>query len=463
MTLLWPQFITSTKNEATKLALLRLTLALVLIYRSVLNSFFIGHFPDQPDSLLRPEYYLAIGLCLAVGFGTRLSYLVLLLTYVKYNIDFSIMNLGPLLMIPLFIAGLLLDNAPKFSVDQWLQKKNPLIYKRTYLWNDKPANVGFFNLIYGFVFLTYAINSLAAVGHHIQDQYWMSGQTVQAMLVNNYLSRYFTQFRDFESTFPSLLYTLSVLSIALQTLFQMLMIPLLFNKWGRWFVVLHGFGFFLFSLFFLQISLLPYIEIIMWMLIFWQWLQAGLKAPPTYRISLSRAQTIFLAAFIFLSIGETATIHSSNKITQAWNRQVSPYLKYIGIWPPNVFNKTDLKMGESWFTIHRLVDKESTLVPVFSASGGRLDYHINDYFYYANTLKWRRSAIDSDWSNNKESQALKKSIERICLFDFSFHGLKSITSYEIQIFRDNSMDLSLTAEERYSRSKIDQYTFEVHP
>ena len=47
-----------------------------------------------------------------------------------------------------------------------------------------------------------------------------------------------------------------------------LMIPLLFNKYGFKFIKLWGLGFFLVSLFFIQLGSLPHLELIIWFIIF---------------------------------------------------------------------------------------------------------------------------------------------------------------------------------------------------
>ncbi|QKG66082.1 DUF393 domain-containing protein [Pseudomonas sp. B14-6] len=66
---------------------------------------------------------------------------------------------------------------------------------------------------------------------------------------------------------------------------------------------------------------------------------------------------------------------------------------FYGIAPINVFNKTDLRMSENWFT---LTDVESnTLLPYFNENGERLPYHKSDRVYFGYTLRFRRGEIDS--------------------------------------------------------------------
>lgn len=62
-----------------------------------------------------------------------------------------------------------------------------------------------------------------------------------------------------------------------------------------------------------------------------------------------------------------------------------------GIAPINVFNRTDLRMAENWFTLTSVDYRE--LLPLLTKSGKRMDMHNSDRVYFGNTLKFRRSAI----------------------------------------------------------------------
>ena len=64
---------------------------------------------------------------------------------------------------------------------------------------------------------------------------------------------------------------------------------------------------------------------------------------------------------------------------------------YYGITPINVFNKTDLRMAENWFTLKSLDYEE--VVPVFTEKGTRLQMHKSDRIYFGNTVRYRRGSI----------------------------------------------------------------------
>lgn len=67
---------------------------------------------------------------------------------------------------------------------------------------------------------------------------------------------------------------------------------------------------------------------------------------------------------------------------------------FYGIAPINVFNKTDLRMSENWFTLTET--DSNTLLPYFNENGERLSYHKSDRVYFGYTLRFRRGEIDSN-------------------------------------------------------------------
>lgn len=68
-----------------------------------------------------------------------------------------------------------------------------------------------------------------------------------------------------------------------------------------------------------------------------------------------------------------------------------------GITPINVFNHTDLRMAENWFTISSLEPGgREKLVPVLSPEGERLSAHRSDRVYFGNTVRYRRAVIGAE-------------------------------------------------------------------
>lgn len=68
-----------------------------------------------------------------------------------------------------------------------------------------------------------------------------------------------------------------------------------------------------------------------------------------------------------------------------------------GVGTINVFNQTDLRMGENWFTISKKgPDNIESLLPIFSEDGTRLAAHRSDRIYFGNTVRFRRAVIGQE-------------------------------------------------------------------
>lgn len=65
-----------------------------------------------------------------------------------------------------------------------------------------------------------------------------------------------------------------------------------------------------------------------------------------------------------------------------------------GITPINVFNITDIRMVENWFTIDSLDFNQR--LPIFTEEGERLQYHRSDRIYFGHTVRYRRGEISSE-------------------------------------------------------------------
>lgn len=75
-------------------------------------------------------------------------------------------------------------------------------------------------------------------------------------------------------------------------------------------------------------------------------------------------------------------------------RGLSGAAHYYGITPINVFNATDLRMAENWFTISTIDENGGKeLIPLLDAEGKRLAMHRSDRVYFGYTVKFRREVI----------------------------------------------------------------------
>jgi hypothetical protein len=465
MQLTWPQFVANTNQEQRKLFWLRMFVALLLIYRESLNALTVYSGASSWPGGALPVFYVITACFLLAGLGVRVSYVILSTLYIGYNVELSMMNLGPLVLVPLCWFGATMDRTPLHSVDGWLSAHWPSYRSFTQWPNARPSTEAF-NFVYGVLFFVYAVNSFAAVTFHLQDSYWRSGRTIQAILTNNYLCRYFEAFRSMQCCSDELLRGLSAVGVGVQTVFQVLMLPLVFTRAGRWFVVLQGFVFIAFSLIFLQISMLPIIELALWTLLFgsWMFLGRGFGTAGLLRLTPLRgvaAGTIVLAAAFSLANAAGSSLFKKD-LGFSGSRWENAAI-HLGIWPPDVFNAVDLRMGEHWFVIHRVYGdgRSPELVPVFAEDGGRLAYHLSDIIYYAHTLPWRRESIAIPSGSRAIPPDLIQSTEALCEFDFHVKALKAPQKYQVDFYEDHSMELDLPVDERYDRRVILETEFDI--
>lgn len=109
---------------------------------------------------------------------------------------------------------------------------------------------------------------------------------------------------------------------------------------------------------------------------------------PSFVVIAVAIHTLLLGTLYFLSIpapylGKSG---SSSPATDA--------AKFYGIAPIDVFNRTDLRMSENWFTLTNT--DSNTILPIFNEKGERLPYHKSDRIYFGYTLRFRRGEINQD-------------------------------------------------------------------
>lgn len=87
-------------------------------------------------------------------------------------------------------------------------------------------------------------------------------------------------------------------------------------------------------------------------------------------------------------------------------RYLSRAAHVYGLARINVFNRTDLRMAENWFTIEYKDENQNwKLVPIFNKEGKRMELHKSDRVYYGMTLKFRRSTIGKEGCHFNEWEA----------------------------------------------------------
>jgi len=476
--------------EEKKLNLARILIGLVILWRTAKVALAANFYFPADTSLqginFSSEVVFALFECtlallLTVGACTPLTLLGIIITYPLFDRALSISTLGTNVMI-FFLVGLLMLNArSRFSFDSWAEKlkeTNPLrrTIERLYCVLGMPDS-NRIRRIYFLCFLCYAAISFGAMLHHINDPHWISGHTIAVLLTNSYLCPHYEFFQSVQASWPTAFFLFSASGIIAQTFYQIAMVPCLFSRWGTAFVVLQGLAFFLISAICISLSYLPFVELVLWGVIFWSsslhsfFVTRILRNPlPAKQLELSqtpkhafyihetylRLSAICLLLFVAnFPILENYT--SSLKLTK---HRVKNGLKRLGLEIPNVFNKTDLAMGNRWTAIFRNADGERTLIPFHNTDGARLWYLKSDILYYGNSLAWRRRCIgmSADEMLDADSNTVDL-MKRAVVFDSQLHPFEGQTTYEIFIFENTANNVSLPLAERYARENVGKMTF----
>jgi predicted DCC family thiol-disulfide oxidoreductase YuxK len=591
-------------NEFKKNAVFRILAGAIILVRFA-EIFYTSYYMEGrslPNILLLA--FTGIIFMFMIGAFTPVTNVILIVCIPIADSVFNTNTLGSTIAVNLLVVNLFLNSGQYFSIDKWLiNKKNRISHfvLKLYKIIGVPTEKEIIR-IYFLSFLLYAISSFYALILHAQDEYWLGGLTVKSMLTNTFLCKSAFMFRSIESSIPYLLDVISITAIIGQSIFQILMIPLMFFSIGKKYVTVWGFIFFIISLFFLSLSYLPHLEIILWILIF-----CPLSIPKdkikilyddkcnlcknalsffklvninqvyefiaisknrdyyeTYNLNEVEVKTYMVgfykeeilkgydlyllifyknplvcALYPFLWLGKISKlgyiiynyiaqnryklfgtceisyddeIQKSNAFPQInTHTSVVKYVfsgygivigllvlvnnplfskiisktkfskldkvyiencKRVGIEIPNVFNKTDLSMGDNFMVISKKISNKWVLVPVIGLNGERLNYqnfdillfsnHNSDAFYFSHTLKYRRKLIDqlNDVANFHEHNYGKQYIKFLINYDYTKSKHNAPVQYKVEVYSGNASKVILFENnfDRFNVKKIYERT-----
>lgn len=431
--------------EANKVAVLRIATGLVLAWRGGYMLRDSAYFFDGvqfgggewPMHAVAAAVQLLLALGLAVGIAPAACAVVLLATHPAYSHWTGTYNLGPMLLTPTLGALAVLETGRFALMGRKSAAPSAALYRAVYL----------------IIFAAYAGWNFQALLYHLRDPYWVGGRTTGVLFTNSYLSEVYGLFRVWEAATPRLYALFSQAVVVLQSCFQLAMLPFMLTRWSARFVQLWGWAFILGSLADLQLSILPVVEVIMWTLVFvpsrWFALTVTSSLRPCCPEFPSRSRR-FAAGVFCTAYAMLLLFFYANAITGfalggpmvAANKY--PALFYSGLVAPNVFNRTDLSMGDRWPVIERLDGPQRGLVPLNGPEGERLYYHRSDLLYFGNSLLWRRGMIDvADLAayHRPEGEGYRLA-RQIVLYDYRRHDAVSPGNYRIRIFRNYASDFS---------------------
>jgi hypothetical protein len=241
---------------------------------------------------------------------------------------------------------------------------------------SKSSNDQFFKMA---AFYAYAISSFSAFYFHINDEAWLKGETLKILFSSSYLCRFNELFLLFDNSYPKTFFIFSQVGVLLHSAFQILLPFAFLNKYIFKFIFFWGWAFFISSFIFIELSYLPILEIILWISLFHS--NDKLKHPKIHSSLFIKFATIYF--LIALSHGYYNTYYR--------NTFLYKFYKIIGIEAPNVFNKHDLNLSNSW----TVVEKKKIADPLtLELSSGDMFTHVpitkidgsKDYFQYNDLL-----------------------------------------------------------------------------
>lgn len=464
----FPQF-NNLQFERNKLDIIRIILGLVVFTRNfqIVDTLYLLQSPK--DQVLFGLIHLVVIACFTVGLFTPIFTWVLLIISISMDLMYGTFTLGTSILCITLLTMALVNPGTNYSLDAILFKRSKIFKKilKPLYSASGATRLADLRRAYFFGFLLYAIISLGAIFLHIQDEYWVNGLTTKSLLLNSYLCKYYPWFRSIEAIAPWVLSSLSIAAGILQSIFQFLMIPLIFWKWGRKFVFWWGLNFFLISLFFINLSYLPHIEILLWLLIFvpvsatYPTKVKNNFATRFYRSRLLKPQgslkqfggipsiskvvfSVYFVGFLIYLGFKFPYVNELIPRSEAVDYQARVIVRGLGFDLPKVFNRTDLRMGDNWMEIYVCENEKEILCPITGQEGQRLNYasmdwmlfnnHNSDKLYYHSTMVFRRGILlnntkDIFSENSKGWRVIKRRVR----YDYLYRNRTGTARYRIAI------------------------------
>ena len=141
-------------------------------------------------------------------------------------------------------------------------------------------------------------------------------------------------------------------------------------------------------------------------------------------------------------------------------------LDIAGFDLPNVFNRTDLSMGNHWIEMYRLDSGNWILVPLTGERGERLNSlhfdilnftnHNSDLLYFGTTLAFRRGVMGHDFTEFFQSKFGFSNLERRIRYDYNWNQFDREKEYLVRVYSNSASKVTheKTDLERFSKQMI---------
>lgn len=262
--------IRSVEYEQRKQSIIRWVLGFFIMMRFSEIVYTAQFIPVYEDFNLVGFATLAVIFLFTIGFFLPVTTVLLMFAVTIFEKHYLCFTLGTNILSTYLFVSVLSGSGRYYSADALMLRSRIKLFKPVkalYRIAGNPDK-NQLRIMYFLGFVSYAVVSLCALSYHLFDKNWMSGMTPYLFFPAAYLSTYFQFFRDLQEAVPGLFHVMSVIAILGQSLFQFFMIPLMWTKYGKVFVIFWGFSFFTASLFLINLSYLPHVEVLSWLVYF---------------------------------------------------------------------------------------------------------------------------------------------------------------------------------------------------
>jgi predicted DCC family thiol-disulfide oxidoreductase YuxK len=208
---------------------------------------------------------LICALSFLVGFLTPVACALL----IGFNAYPVVPYLGTMVLVMVLWALFFLGTGRRWSVDSLLLRSNyfrPFINSvYSFALYPSPQRLGQVRFLALFLYWGVCVQ---AVVFHFEDYIWINGDTLQILFLSPYWTDFYLVTETISNNYPLAYDLFCGLGLLVQTVWEMGIIPFMYFKWGRLFVMVQGLLFFVLSIVAIDLGYLPYYEICFWILIF---------------------------------------------------------------------------------------------------------------------------------------------------------------------------------------------------
>ena len=256
-------FISNEKNELRKVAIARVFVSLVVAHRTYLNITDYAKIADFDFNLFVLFMLFAASLFTAVGFLSTFFAITTATLYFISDKTLGIYGLGSAALANVMFIIVLIPSGQYYSLDRLFKKKKDIGAIQSLRCSPK-----FIQNAYLCAFIIFAISNLASLAGHSLSENWVDLSVIDQTFKNPFYSKYYSFFLSLDGGSGSTFSFISRLSAIFQILWQLLMVPLIFFRFGRYIVMLWGFAFFFMSEIFLNLGYLDMYLFALWSLLF---------------------------------------------------------------------------------------------------------------------------------------------------------------------------------------------------